>query len=79
MVHFLERFYEKGYEKLLLASVLRQPTELNLWMLNRVINGSNEADKERFLSALQAVWANPSLGSDIRLVAQHFLRFQESD
>ena len=42
LVHFIERFYRTGYEEKLLESIKRMPTSTTVWMLNRVINGTNE-------------------------------------
>jgi hypothetical protein len=35
LVHFVERFYRKGYEAKLVDSFERQPTAHTAWMLNR--------------------------------------------
>lgn len=44
IVHFVERFYKKGYEELLIESIKRRPTMHTVWMLNRIINGSENKD-----------------------------------
>src|SRR5690242_2618518 len=44
LVHFVERFYGHGYESTLIASVERRPTPHTVWMLNRVINGTKDAE-----------------------------------
>jgi hypothetical protein len=49
LVHFVEDFYTKGYEKKLLESVRRKPTMITVWMLNRVLNGTEEVVKRRRL------------------------------
>jgi hypothetical protein len=49
LVHFVERFYGKGYESKLVASVPRKPTSHTLWMLNRLINGTDEGEERRRL------------------------------
>lgn len=60
LVHFVERFYGKGYEDRLVQSVERKPTALTVWMLNRVINGTKKADvKERFVATMERVRFNP--------------------
>ena len=38
LVHFVEKFYHKGYEELLMESVLKRPTMHNIWMLHRCYN-----------------------------------------
>lgn len=43
IVHFVERFYKKGYEELLIESIKRRPSMHTVWMLNRIINGSENS------------------------------------
>ena len=67
IVHFVERFYKKGYEEELLLS-------LNLhtvWMLNRLINGTDQA--EVYLDILKGISENTSYDKEIREEALHFL------
>lgn len=45
IVHYVEQFYKKGYEDLLIASVNRRPTLHTVWMMNRIINAGENADK----------------------------------
>jgi hypothetical protein len=49
LVHFVERFYGKGYEEKLIESIKRKPTAHTVWMLNRVINGTSVPDTKRLL------------------------------
>ena len=44
IVHFVERFYKKGYEEELLLSLKRMPTLHTVWMLHRLINGTDQAE-----------------------------------
>lgn len=53
LVHFVEGFYGRGYEALLLGSIERKPTPYSAWMLNRVING--EKDSRRKLDFIEAM------------------------
>ena len=41
LVHFVEKFYHKGYEDLLLESVQKNPTVHNIWMLHRCCNDND--------------------------------------
>lgn len=41
LVHFVEKFYHKGYEDLLLESVQKNPTVHNIWMLHRCYNAQD--------------------------------------
>ena len=38
LVHFVESFYNKGYEELLIQSVIKTPTPHNIWLLHRCYN-----------------------------------------
>lgn len=71
IVHFVERFYKKGYEKELLLSLKRMPTLHTVWMLNRLINGTDQA--EVYLELLKEISENASYNKEIREEALHFL------
>ena len=45
IVHYVEQFYKKGYEDLLVASVIRRPTMHTVWMINRIKNAGENSDK----------------------------------
>ena len=38
LVHFVEKFYKKGYEEVLIESVKKNPTFHNIWMIHRCYN-----------------------------------------
>ena len=71
IVHFVERFYQKGYEEELLLSLKRMPTLHTVWMLNRLINGTDQA--EVYLELLKEISENTSYDKEIREEALHFL------
>ena len=71
IVHFVERFYKKGYEEELLLSLKRMPTLHTVWMLNRLINGTDQA--EVYLELLKEISENASCDKEIREEALHFL------
>lgn len=71
IVHFAERFYKKGYEEELLLSLKRMPTLHTVWMLNRLINGTDQA--EVYLDLLKEISENASYDKEIREEALHFL------
>lgn len=73
LVHFLEEFYNGGYEQLLLESVARKATALNLWMLNRVINGSEGTEKDSYVNAMRAVAVDERANPELRDLAREFL------
>jgi hypothetical protein len=52
LVHFVEEVYLKGYkwyEEELIQSMNRRPTIMSVWMLNRVLNGTEEPTRRRVL------------------------------
>ena len=71
IVHFVERFYQKGYEEELLLSLKRMPTLHTVWMLNRLVNGTDQA--EVYLELLKEISENASYNKEIREEALHFL------
>jgi len=73
LVHFVEEFYKNGYEPLLLESVARKPTTLNVWMLNRLINGSKGAEKEMYVTVLKAIAGDEHAAPDVQALAREFL------
>lgn len=74
LVHFVERFYKHGYEELLLDSLERKPTTLTTWMLNRIINATNEPDvRQRFVEAMERASVNADADLGTKQAAEHFL------
>lgn len=66
-----------GYEPLLAESVLRQPTDLTVWMLNRILNALPEgSDHALWLARLQAASTHAKAPDFVRESAQHFLLHQ---
>ena len=72
LVHFLEIFYKKGYEKKLVESLKRQPTKHTVWMLNRIINGSEKEIKNYFINVLLDVLKFPNISNDLVLIVKQF-------
>ena len=71
IVHFLETFYKKGYEEILLRSVKRRPTIHTIWMLNRVKNGAQE--QQKYMNILKEIVENKKIEKEIRETAEEFL------
>jgi hypothetical protein len=60
LVHFVEEYYRKGYEVRLIESVSRKPTMLTVWMLNRVINDTQEPkERQQLISTMRQAANNP--------------------
>lgn len=71
IVHFVEQFYKKGYEQLLIESVERRPTMHTVWMLNRVMNGTE--NKNDYLEIMKAVTSRSDIEDEIKNLAKEFL------
>lgn len=71
IVHFVERFYKKGYEELLVESVKRRPTMHTVWMLNRVMNGSN--NKENYITIMNEIINSSNVEEEIKDEVREFL------
>jgi hypothetical protein len=74
LVHFIEEFYTKGYEEKLVESVSRIPTMMTVWMLNRVLNGTEEPAKRQLLiQAMRQAASNPKADQSTLERIQGFL------
>jgi hypothetical protein len=75
IVHFLEAC--DGYEPELLASISRQPAELSLIMVNRLLNvGISTCEGIALLDVLQSVASREGLHPRLRKVAGDFVEYQ---
>lgn len=72
LVHFVEKFYKRGYEEKLVESLERCPTKHTVWMLNRIINGSQGERKEYFINILDNIMLYPNIDNEVLLLAKHF-------
>lgn len=77
--HFVESYYKRGYEKLLLESINRFPTNQTLWMLNRIINDVNLENRELYLEAMENVSHRNDVDDSVRNEAQHFYKYQKEN
>lgn len=67
LVHFVERFWRKGYEDLLLHSVQRRPTAHTVWMVHRLFNGAREeGERERYWVGILSAATHPQADADVR-------------
>ncbi|HPN69579.1 MAG TPA: hypothetical protein PLZ32_08665 [Saprospiraceae bacterium] len=77
LVHFIERFIGQ-YEQKLLESLDRKPTQLTVWMLNRVINGAkSKTMRLTLIQRLEGIIQNPNADNETRNEALDFLKFQK--
>ena len=74
LVHFVERFRGRDYTAHLVESVQRKPMSITVWMLNRVINGENEADsKDHLIAVMRQVSHNPFADAEAKDLAEQLL------
>ena len=75
IVHFLEAC--EGYEPLLVESVRRQPAELTLTMLNRLLNADfTHCGETSYVSLLELAAASEAAAPELRALAAHFVEYQ---
>lgn len=72
IVHFVERFYKNGYEELLVDSIKRRPAMHTVWMLNRVMNGSE--NKKDYLKIMQEITERSDIEEAIKKSAGDFVK-----
>jgi hypothetical protein len=73
LVHFIERFWMKGYEERLVASLNRRPTEHTTWLLNRVINGVKDSQvRDGYITIMRDIASNPAIEDEARALASDF-------
>ena len=74
-VHTLEK-HPGHYEALLMQSLNRHPTFMTVWMLNRMINGTDGRAKEALIRALRAAATHPKADEQAKASAEEFLAHQ---
>ena len=55
LAHFMETYYKKGYEELLLSSIERKPTEYTLYLLHRLINDEENPNRQLYLDLMKRI------------------------
>ena len=71
IVHYVEQFYKKGYEDLLIASVIRRPTLHTVWMINRIKNAGENSDK--YEKVLKDILERKDVEEEIKNAVKEFL------
>src|SRR5689334_9615314 len=71
LVHYLERYFRRGYEEKLLISLERAPTPRTVWMLNRLLNGLKEVEREPYLREMTRLAGIAD--AEVSTMAQRFL------
>ena len=72
LVHYVERFSEKGYEELLIAYVKKNPTAHNIWMVHRCYNDVENSLRKEFKSLITELKTDSSVSQEIKKVIDEF-------
>lgn len=78
LVHFMEKYYGRGYEDLLLKSLERKPIEHTVWMANRILNDPQFKGRQQLLQTLKSSVKKENLDDSTRAEILSLLRFQLS-
>jgi len=74
LAHYVERFYGRGYEAMLVDSLRRKPTPQTVWMLNRVINGTDEPELGKtYVLEMERAGTHPLLDEETSREVSQFL------
>lgn len=77
LVHSIESLGFEWYEPLLIDSVRRQPVELNVWMVNRILNTNLEPDhRRRLLDLMRSVPEHLKVPARVAELTRHLLQHQ---
>lgn len=78
IVHFMEGYYKRGYEDLLLRSVQKFPTSHTIWMLNRVINDPKLIDRDGYIEILKTLLERKDISEFVRSDIKKCLEYQQN-
>jgi hypothetical protein len=77
LVHSIESLGSEWYEPLLIDSVRRQPVELNVWMVNRILNTNLKPEyRRRLLELMRSVPEHPKVPAYVAELTRHLLEYQ---
>lgn len=80
LTHFIENFYKENQElyiKQLKQSIEESPTVHTVWLLNRVINGSQAEKAVELIGIMNSICINDKLHKSIRNTAENFLKYHD--
>ena len=78
MVHFIEAYYPT-YKNALLDSLVRNPSQMCVLMVNRILNSKlDPEDRAEYMAALEVVRDYPNAHASVRKEADVFLKYQQS-
>ena len=72
LVHFVEQFYKKGYEELLISSVRKNPTPHNIWRVHRCYNDIENPERKKFAELIKVLKNDSSISLEIKNCIDEF-------
>ena len=79
LAHFMESFYQKGYEDQLIKSLERKPTEYTLHLLHRIINNRDDPNHKKYLGLMKTISLNNQYPENIIEEAKDSLTYFQND
>jgi len=78
LVHSIEEFPISLFEPFLRASVQKQPGQLNVWMVNRILNTKlSSQHRAELLKLLNEVKSNPRASAGMKEIVRGFIKHQQ--
>ncbi|TEW42210.1 hypothetical protein [Psychromonas algicola] len=77
LVHFIEEDFD--YFEILKKSIEKQPTLITIKMVNRIINGVSNTEKEEWLSILESISNNHAIDNKLSELASEYLSYQRDE
>lgn len=72
LVRFVESFYKKGYEEMLISSVDKNPTAHNIWMVHRCYNDLKNPLHDDFRKLIESVRNRDSITESVKRTIDEF-------
>lgn len=72
LVHYVECFYKKEYEELLIASVRKNPTVHNIWMIHRCCNDVKNPLHDKFADLIRELRESANISDEIKNAIEEF-------
>lgn len=72
LIHFVECFSNKGYEELLIDSVMKMPTAHNIWMVHRCFNDPKDPRRDAYKMLVSALKQANTTPADVKAAIDEF-------
>ena len=79
IVFFLEKYDEEKYDKILVESLMKKPTEHTIFMMNRIINGASDEKKREYIELYIKLLCDSRINDELKNIINEFLDFQKGN